>query len=50
MTRVSTRMRTYDFHLPNPLDTGEQVVQVGADEVKKILNKVLPEALPRVAE
>ena len=36
---------TYNFHLPNPLDTGEQVVQVGADEVKKILNKVLPEAL-----
>ena len=33
------------FHIPDPFKVGEHVVQVGTDEVKQILNHILPQAL-----
>ena len=33
------------FHLPDPFKVGEHVAQIGTDEVKKILNHILPQAL-----
>ena len=33
------------FHLPNPFKVGEHVAQIGTEEVKKILNHILPQAL-----
>ena len=37
--------RILQFHIPDPFKVGEHVAQIGAGEVRKILNQVLPQAL-----
>ena len=38
------------FHIPNPFKVGEDVAQISAGEVKKILNKVLPDVLKNLPD